>query len=102
MHHCDNKGCDEPLHLFLGTQADNMADMASKGRGRSGNTGGEGHPRAKLNAAQVKEIRNMVANGARKAVVAQMYGVTTANIRAIVNGRTWAADPGAARTKGAE
>lgn len=88
LHHCDNKGCDEPLHLFLGTQADNMADMASKGRGRNAG-GGERHPRARLTREQVKEIRKMVAGGARKAVVAQMYGVTAANIRAIANGRTW-------------
>lgn len=33
-HTCDNKPCIEDAHHFLGTQADNMRDMASKGRGR--------------------------------------------------------------------
>lgn len=33
LHSCDNPACINPAHLRIGTQIDNMADMASRDRG---------------------------------------------------------------------
>ena len=34
LHRCDNPPCCDPTHLRVGTQAENVADMAMKGRRR--------------------------------------------------------------------
>lgn len=52
-HSCDNPQCVNPDHLFLGTSADNMADMVRKGRSLKGTR----NPGSKLTELQIAEIK---------------------------------------------
>lgn len=54
LHTCDNPPCCNSKHLFLGTDADNMADKKAKGR----QARGEGHGMSKLTWGQVHAIRS--------------------------------------------
>jgi hypothetical protein len=36
LHHCDNPPCLNPLHLYVGTDADNARDREARGRRREG------------------------------------------------------------------
>lgn len=86
-HRCDNPPCCEPAHLFLGTHAENMADMAAKGRAHS--HAGDRNPRSRLSAAQVAEARARLAVGQSAASVARVFGVSGSAVRDALAGKTW-------------
>jgi len=51
---------------------------------------GEQHPQSKLKNEDIKQIRNLWEVGHRNIrVIARNYGVSTTNIKKIVNGSTW-------------
>ena len=85
-HKCDNPSCTNPDHLFLGTQADNIADMEKKGRARKRGKPGIDHHNSKMNDEAVKDIRS---NGASDADNAKKYSVSRATIHSIRVGKTW-------------
>jgi hypothetical protein len=95
LHRCDNRKCCNPEHLFLGTAKDNYDDMVTKGRRVIDSGGGrkyakgEGHTRAKLSTSDVLAIRSEANEGGNWEELAVRYGVTRANIRAIVIGLSW-------------
>lgn len=91
-HKCDNPSCIEPLHLFLGTAADNNADKMAKGRYKPG---GKPHPgskngRAKLDEQQVVSIRHLVqAYGIPAALIASSLDLSASAIQSAVRGSSW-------------
>lgn len=57
LHHCDNRRCVNPAHLFLGTVVDNNADRVRKGRTITGHVLGEQKTNAKLTNILVTAAR---------------------------------------------
>ena len=87
-HSCDNPWCVNPAHLFLGSHADNMADMSRKGR-QSRRDGEENHG-AKLTEVKVREIRARDARGGvSQRQLAKEYGVHQTLISLIINRKSW-------------
>lgn len=88
LHRCDNPGCTNPKHLFLGTHADNMLDKERKKRGN--------HPvgvlpknTTILNEGAVRAIRELRRRGMPRKDIAAMFGVTVHCIADIIGRRNW-------------
>lgn len=84
LHRCDNPGCVNPEHLFLGTQKENVDDMIAKGR----KAVGERTNTAKLTPAAVEFI------SAQKGIqppqdLALTFRVAQRTIYRIWAGATW-------------
>lgn len=88
-HRCDNRLCVNPQHLFIGTHAENMHDMAMKGRANKDVLRGERHPNTRLTEQQVRDIRWRFFVGEPPTHLAVEYKVTKSQIYKIVKGRAW-------------
>jgi hypothetical protein len=86
LHHCDNRLCVNPNHLFMGNRIDNINDMMNKNRQAKG----ERHPAAKLNRNDVVYIREQYTNHNKKQCeLAIELGMSHQEISEIVNGNRW-------------
>ncbi len=91
-HHCDNRKCCNPQHLFLGTHQDNVDDCVRKGR--QTRTRGEAHGNAILTEEQVKQIRILNAvDKVRSVELSKRFKVSKSTICAIIYGNRWAHIP---------
>jgi len=86
-HKCDNPKCVNPLHLEIGTSADNTRDAIE--RGRWPDRSGEKHPLARLDTDAVLSIRRAAAVGVTHKRIAAQFGVSRSQIGKIVNRINW-------------
>lgn len=102
LHHCDNRACCNPGHLFLGTGIDNRLDCVAKGRHSRGDAHysrakpellrpayGEGHWGVILTSKKVTKIRALYVGGRSQAWLARRYGVSRGLIWAVIHRRLW-------------
>ena len=69
LHKCDTRLCVNPEHLFLGTNADNMADKAKKGRAFK-----------KMSPPLIEVALSLIAGGESMTAVGAALGVARTTI----------------------
>lgn len=89
-HTCDNPGCVNLRHLFIGTQKENMQDCIRKGRKTM--PCGVLNPSVKLTENQVKEMRSLYKKDSPDSsprALAKKFSVARSTAFSIVKGKTW-------------
>lgn len=87
LHHCDNRPCVKPDHLFLGTDKDNVIDCMRKGRKFGGR--GERQAKAKLKECNIQTIFEMRLRRERMITIGKHFGVSRSAIVQILQRNTW-------------
>lgn len=87
-HRCDVPSCVRPDHLFLGTHAENMADMARKGRWTPRRVRSGPPANAKLTPDDVRAIRLELPSHTF-VDIAKRWGVSINTISRIASGLHW-------------
>ena len=84
-HECDNPGCVNHHHLFLGSARDNQRDSVEKGRHIKGET----NPRSTVSESEVRLMRHLYAGGAKQADLMQFFAIGQSCAYHIASEKTW-------------
>lgn len=82
LHHCDHPWCENPAHLFQGTNLENIQDKIRKDR----HAYGEKHSSSKMRDEQVRSI---LKDPRKLSAIANEYGVCHGTIWLIKTRKTW-------------
>lgn len=83
---CDNPPCVNPAHLATGTHLENVRDSVAKRR----HAFGERNATARLTEDQVRTIKERIAQGCDRRLLAAEFGVWRTHIDMIGRGERWA------------
>lgn len=72
LHRCDNAWCVNPAHIYDGTQQQNMDDRMKRG---IYHTRFNGHKRAKVVGAKLKEFKRRIKSGEKPFCIAPDFGI---------------------------
>lgn len=88
-HACDNPSCVNPLHIWIGTNDDNIRDKIAKNR--QPRLKGETNGQSKLTEGQVQQILDRYEREKiTQLALAQEYGISRQQMNRIVNRKKWA------------
>lgn len=86
-HTCDNPGCVNPGHLYIGSAKTNAEDRVA--RKRDGATRGTSHWKARLTDTAVDRMRALYRQGTTYAELAKRFGVSEVTVWRVVRRHSW-------------
>lgn len=87
LHHCDNRCCCNPDHLYLGTQADNIKDIFARNRQKS--PIGMRNGNAKLTDIRAKMAKFLCSKGYPYKEIGSLFDVNEETIGSVARGHRW-------------
>jgi hypothetical protein len=86
-HHCDNRLCVNPVHLYLGTYQDNNRDTIRRNRGNRNL--GSACSWSKVTEEQVLEILRSDYGRGDNGALAKKFGISQSQVSHIRSGKRW-------------